>query len=176
MRIIALITSLVFTLSACAPPSQSQYGDQDVGHNALILFGTVLSVRPVDIKGTNSGAGAGVGALAGGVAGSTIGRGNGSIVGLLGGAVIGGIAGAMAEQALKDRQGIEYIVKFPSNGTTQSIVQNIAKKDTPMDVGQCVMVQMNGTYQRVLPSPDQSECHPAPKHRKHHHSDDDHQG
>ncbi|MGA7239909.1 MAG: hypothetical protein WBY44_29785, partial [Bryobacteraceae bacterium] len=79
----------LFVLAACANPSQNSYSDQDVGRNALILFGTVVSERPVDIKGTNTGAGAGAGALAGGVAGSTIGRGNGSVLGLLGGAIIG---------------------------------------------------------------------------------------
>lgn len=167
-RTVSLLTLLTFTLSACSPPSQSQYGDQDVGHNSLVLFGTVISERPVDIKGTNSGAGAGIGALGGGIAGSALGRGNGSLLGLLGGAVIGGIAGAVAEQSLKDRQGIEYIVQFPINGTTQSIVQNIAKKDQPIAEGECVMVQMNGTYQRVLPARDDSQCETPTKHSKHH--------
>lgn len=173
MRLIVSLALIPLLLSACAQSSQSQYSDQDVGHNALILFGTVISERPVDIKGTNSGAGAGVGVLAGGLAGSTLGRGNGSVIGLLGGMVIGGITGAITEQSLKDRQGIEYIVHFPVNGTTQSIVQNIAKKDTPIAEGECVMVQMNGTYQRVLPAPDDTECDdPKPVRHRHKHDDE----
>ena len=149
-RTICIVMTMLL-LASGANPSQNTYNDTDVGHNAVILFGTVISERPVDIKGTNTGGGAGLGMLAGGVAGSTIGRGNGSVLGVLGGAVIGGIAGAMAEQAAKDRQGIEYIITFALTGQTQSIVQNIAKTDTPIAEGECVMVQMQGTYQRVLP-------------------------
>ena len=64
------------------------------------------------------------------------------------GAVAGGIAGAAAEQAMANRQGIEYIIKF-SNGVTQSIVQNIAKTDKPIEAGECIMVQMNGIPART---------------------------
>jgi len=164
---------LISLLTACNSPSQNRYDSQDVGHNAVILFGTVLSERPVDITGKNTGTGAMGGAAAGAIGGSAIGQGRGSLLGLVGGAIIGGIAGHIAEQELENRQGIEYIVKFPSNGTTQSIVQNIAKTDIPIAAGECVMVQMNGTYQRVLPSTDASECHAAAKHRKRKHEDDE---
>jgi outer membrane lipoprotein SlyB len=167
---IALLTLVAFSLSACAQPSQNNYGEADVGHTAVIAYGFVKSERQVDITGQNSGAGAGVGALAGGLAGSTIGRGNGSIIGLLGGAIIGGIAGAAAEQSLKDRQGIEYIIKF-QNGNTESIVQNIAKKDSPIEAGQCVMVQFGINYQRVLPDDDEEDCRPISRHKKHLHED-----
>jgi outer membrane lipoprotein SlyB len=175
-RLLCAALALVM-LASCANPSQNTYNDIDVGHNAIILFGTVVSARQVDIKGTNTGGGAGVGALAGGVAGSTIGNGNGSIIGLLGGAIIGGVAVAMTEQALKDRQGIEYIITFAQTGQTQSIVQNIAKTDQPIAEGECVMVQMNGHYQRVLAAKDDSQCEPpkSSKHEKHkkHHDDED---
>jgi outer membrane lipoprotein SlyB len=153
-RIIALTT--VLALTACGQPSQNTYNEADIGHNAVILYGIVKSVRPVDIKAQTTGVGAVAGAGAGAVGGSYLGRGGGSLIGLIGGAVIGGIAGAVAEQQLENRQGIEYIVKFNS-GLTQSIVQNIAKTDKPIDKGECVMVQMSGTYQRVLPT-DDSDC------------------
>jgi outer membrane lipoprotein SlyB len=48
------IAMTMLLLASCANPSQSTYNDTDVGHNAVILFGTVISERPVDIKGTNS--------------------------------------------------------------------------------------------------------------------------
>jgi hypothetical protein len=38
------------------------------------------------------------------------------------------------------------------------------------------MVQMNGTYQRVLPAKDDSQCETLKKHKKYHqrkHNDDD---
>src|ERR1700733_3418672 len=97
-KIGSTVGALLLLLTACKPPSQSNYGEADVGHTAEIAYGIVKHVRPVDITGQNSGAGAGVGVLAGGLAGSTIGRGNGSVLGLVGGAIIGGIAGAAAEQ------------------------------------------------------------------------------
>lgn len=171
-KTVALLTLIAFALSACAQPTQNNYGDADVGHTAVIAYGFVKSERQVDITGKNSGAGAGVGALAGGLAGSTIGRGNGSIIGILGGAIIGGIAGAAAEQSLKDRQGIEYIIKF-QNGNTESIVQNVAKSDRPVEVGACVMVQFGTNYQRVLPDDDDEDCRPLSRHKRHPHEDDD---
>jgi outer membrane lipoprotein SlyB len=173
-RLLALTFAACLLLTACHPPSQNNYGEADVGHTAIIAYGIVKSVRPVDITGQNSGTGAGVGAVAGGLAGSTIGRGNGSILGLVGGAIIGGIAGAATEQALRDRQGIEYIIKF-QNGNTQSIVQNIAKTDAPIDKGQCVMVQFGTNYQRVLPDDEDEDCRPIKHVKKHHHKDDDQQ-
>jgi outer membrane lipoprotein SlyB len=172
-RLLAVTFTACFLLTACHPPSQNNYGEADVGHTAIIAYGIVKSARPVDITGQNSGGGAGVGAIAGGLAGSTIGRGNGSILGLVGGAIIGGIAGAAAEQALKDRQGIEYIIKF-QNGNTESVVQNIAKSDRPIAAGQCVMVQFGTNYQRVLPDDDEEDCRPVKAAKKHHrHKDDD---
>lgn len=156
-RIIALTTALALT--ACGQPSQNTYNEADIGHNAVILYGIVKSVRPVDIKAQTTGVGAVAGAGAGAIGGSYLGRGGGSLIGLIGGAVIGGIAGAVAEQQLENRQGIEYIIQFVSY-PTQSIVQNIAKDDKPIAVGQCVMVQMNGTYQRILPDDNTADCEP----------------
>ena len=63
--------------------------------------------------------------------------------------------------------GIEYVIKFAETGDTRSIVQNIAKTDTPVARGECVMVQMSGNYQRVLPDDDRSDCHIVASHKKH---------
>jgi outer membrane lipoprotein SlyB len=164
---LAALFVVPFILSACNPPSQNRYDSPDIGHNAIIQFGVVLSERQVEITGQNTGAGAVGGTAAGAIAGSALGQGRGSLLMLVGGAIVGGIAGHIAEQALKDRQGVEYIVKFPA--TTQSIVQNIAKTDTPISKGECVMVQMNGSYQRVLPAQDDSECESITY--RHHHDD-----
>jgi len=173
-KIITAVTASCFLLTACVHPSQKNYGESDVGHNAVILYGKVISEREVDITGQNSGVGAGAGVVGGGLAGSMIGHGNGSLGGLLVGAVVGGVAGAAAEQAIKDRKGIEYIIKFYASGQTQSIVQNIAKTDEPIAKGQCVMVQMSGTYQRVLPAEqDAEECYVAPVKKKKKHAKED---
>jgi outer membrane lipoprotein SlyB len=141
---------LAATLTACAPASQNRYGYQDVGQASVIEYGKIIAERPVDITGKNTGIGAAAGVTAGGIGGSLIGHGDGSIAGLLAGAIVGGIVGAVAEQALADRQGIEYTIR--EKAKTVTIVQNIAKDDKPLRVGDKVMVQISGQYQRVLPA------------------------
>jgi outer membrane lipoprotein SlyB len=142
---------LALILSGCAHQSQNRYSSAQVGQPSLVEYGTVVAARGVDIKHENTGVGAAVGAGGGALAGSAIGH--GSLGGLLGGALIGGVAGAATEQVAGNRQGIEYTIKV-ENGATISIVQNIAKDDRPIVVGQRVMVQSGPGYQRVLPADD----------------------
>jgi|ERR1035438_5852509 outer membrane lipoprotein SlyB len=165
--------AILLLLTACHPPSQNNYSEADVGRTAVIAYGTVKSERPVDITGKNSGTGAMVGVAGGALAGSEFGQGRGTLASMLVGAVVGGVAGAAAEQAMANRQGVEYMIKF-KNGVTESIVQNIAKTDKPIAAGECVMVQFGTNYQRVLPDDDDSDCRPVvKKHKKHHHHHDD---
>lgn len=74
---------------------------------------------------------------------------------MLAGALIAGIAGHMAEQAISDHQGIEYIVTL-RNGHTITIVQNLEQGEERLHRGQRVIVQTSGTYMRVLPADDLS--------------------
>lgn len=143
----------LLALLACQYPSQNRYGAADVGMNAVVEFGTVVSARPVEITGKSSGTGALVGATAGAYGGSYVGNGSGSLGGLLAGLIVGAAVGAAAEQAMQDRQGVEYVVTLES-GVTQSIVQNVAADDAPLAVGDRVMVQTAGEYRRVLPAGD----------------------
>jgi len=176
MRKTIAIATTAFMLASCAHPDQNTYGDTEVGHDTVVLYGIVKSVRKVDVKAQNTGTGATIGAVGGGVAGSQIGNGRGGIVGLLAGAVIGGVAGAMAEQSLKDRQGIEYIIKMSETGDTRAVVQNIGKNDIPIEKGQCVMLQLSGHYQRVLPDDDADDCPKTVKHKQHIKTVTTHQG
>lgn len=160
-KLAALLIPILLT--ACHPPSQNRYGYQDVGKNTLIEYGRVVSARPVDITGKNHGVGAAAGAAGGAIAGAQIGSGDGSLAGALAGALIVGIVGHMAEQAVADSTGVEYIVKM-ENGSTQSIVQNVAPDDAPIAVGQRVMVQLSGDYRRVMPA--EEEKKPVKKRRK----------
>lgn len=152
-KLITAFTSLALLASCAPPPSQNNYNENEVGRSAIVSFGTVITERQVNITGNSSGVGAVGGAGAGALAGSAIGHGNGSLVGLLAGAVIGGVAGAAAEQAMKDRKGIEYTIT-DEHGLTRTVTQNIAKDDKPIEIGHRVMVQDYGTYQRVLPADD----------------------
>ena len=174
MKLIAIRAfALIFLLSACTQPGQSQYGFADVGKVTVVKFGVIEDERPVDITGQNTGTGAAGGAAAGAIAGSAIGQGRGSLLALVGGAIIGGIAGHMTEQALQDRKGIEYTIDLDL-GETVTVVQNIQKEDAPLAIGARCKVQTSGQYQRVLPSnkplPDKGGEKPKKKHR--HHDDD----
>ena len=143
----------ILPLAACAHPGQNRYGFQDVGKPTAVSFGTVITSRPVEITGQNTGTGAAVGLGAGAAAGSAFGSGNGQLGAVLAGALIGAIAGGMTEQAMQDRTGIEYTVTL-ENGKTLTIVQNIHEDGKPLRKGQRVMVQESGAYSRVLPADD----------------------
>lgn len=136
-------------MPGCATQGQSRYSHQEVGRASQVAFGTVLAARQVDITGENTGAGGLVGATAGGLAMSNVGSGNGNIAAILGGVVVGAVAGAVAEQALSDRVGLEYVITL-ANGKTITIVQEQAATDQVFGPGDAVMVQTSGTYQRVL--------------------------
>jgi outer membrane lipoprotein SlyB len=88
------------------------------------MKGTVISLRPVQISGTESGLGAGAGAVAGGAAGSYAG-GNDvrtNIIGAVGGAIVGGAIGAATEKALTEAGAVEFIIQ-QDNGQTIALVQ-----------------------------------------------------
>jgi len=140
-----------FILSGCANNGQNRYSYSEVGHATLAVFGTVVSTRTVDINGKNTGTGAAVGAAAGGIAGSQFGNGGGNAAATLAGVIIGAAAGAMAEQALADRTGLEYVIAL-TNGKVLTIVQEQNKGDRVFNPGERVIVQASGQYQRVLPA------------------------
>lgn len=150
-KTISLITAAALLTGCAKLPAQNQYGFQDVGKATVVQFGTVVAERPIEITGETTGVGAAAGIGAGAIAGSYVGDGGGEIAAILAAALIAGIAGAAAEQAIADHQGIEYTVTLES-GTTLSIAQNLAANEQPISVGDRVMVQTSGQYQRVLPA------------------------
>lgn len=149
----AITITLLASLSACATPNgQSQYSATQVGQAVQSEFGTIVSARNVGITGQSSGLGGAVGAGAGAGLGSYIGDGSGGIWAVAAGALLGMAAGAIAEQAVADSTGIEYIVTMQS-GVTLTIVQNHNKSDQILGAGDRVIVQTSGAgYQRVLPA------------------------
>lgn len=142
---------LVGGLSGCATQGQSRYSFQDVGRASTVEFGTVVASRQVDIKGQNTGVGGVIGGTAGGLAMSNVGGGTGNVAAILGGILVGAAIGAMTEQAASDRVGIEYTITL-ANGKTITIVQEQAAEDRILNPSERVMVQANGSYQRVLPA------------------------
>ncbi len=142
---------LLLGLSACQQSSQNAYRYNEVGKSSAVSFGTVLAVRPIDIIGENSGAGAVIGGAAGAGAGSAFGSGSGNNWAIGAGLIAGAIAGALAEQAMSDRKGVEYTIILES-GITLTLAQESPKDERIMQAGERVIVQNTGGYQRVLPA------------------------
>jgi len=169
-RIIAIF--LIISITACQQPGQNTYDEKDLGKASIVVFGTVISERSVNIKRETSGAGATAGAAAGLVGGSAVGGGRGELLMMIAGALVGGVAGHFAEQGIINDKGIEYTIKTIDPGKDFkkiiTIAQNVSKDDEPIEKGDCVMVQVGQTFQRVL-STDDEDCeskHHKKKHKK----------
>lgn len=152
MRKLFCVLAAVLLVSACSPKnSLNQYSEGDVGISAIVEFGTIVHVRKIKIRGEQSGAGAVVGGASGAAIGSSIGSGKGNAGAMLGGAALGLAAGMVAEEMIKDRDGYEYTVT-KENGMTITVAQNVMENEPILNVGQRVMVQSSGSYQRVIPA------------------------
>lgn len=149
-------------LSACETASQDVYDYREAGRSVIVEFGTVVDVRPIKIKGPNSGAGAVAGAVAGGAIGSNVGAGDGQGAAMIVGAVVGLAAGGLAEQALQDKVGRDFTIVL-QNGKTITVSQYFKKEEPVIKNGQRVMVQTSGSYQRVLPAEHLPETIKRPK-------------
>jgi outer membrane lipoprotein SlyB len=145
--LMALLTLLV----GCAYSTQTRYNYAEVGQFQVVEFGAVVAVRDIDIVGESSSSGGIIGGVAGGVAGGNVGKASGALAAGVAGAVIGANALSALEQAIRNRGGVEYTVTL-RNGKTLTVAQNVSGKDVIHRVGDRVMVQINGQYQRVLPA------------------------
>src|SRR6266850_2517528 len=108
--------------SGCASVGPQVYNASEARSVESVQYGTVVSVRPVEIKGDRAVVGTLAGAAVGGLLGSQIGHGNGSIAGAVLGAVGGGVAGNAIEQRTTTHKGEEITVRLDS-GETIAIVQ-----------------------------------------------------
>ena len=126
-RSFALIALLTLGLAACAKNmSPDVYSSStSVGK---VVYGTIVSARPITIKDSEqlgaNGAGVLAGGALGGAAGSGAGKGSGKTAATVGGAIAGAIAGAVIQDHLSTQNGMEYIVRLdsvkPSSASTAS--------------------------------------------------------
>jgi outer membrane lipoprotein SlyB len=128
--------------------SPDSYAVGSVGQVNRTVRGVIISARPVNISGSQSGLGIGAGAAGGGLAGSAIGKGSGNGLAVLGGVVAGGIAGAVAEDAITRQTGVEYVVET-ENGALLTIVQG---PQPAFSISQKVLV-IYGNQARVIADP-----------------------
>jgi outer membrane lipoprotein SlyB len=111
------------------------------------MYGTISSLRPVQIEGTKTPIGAIAGAGIGGVAGSAIGGGKGSIITTIIGAVGGGLLGAAGENLLTKSNGVEITFRL-DNGAIRSVVQQVQTNER-FSVGQRIKVMSVNGQTRV---------------------------
>lgn len=100
----------------------SDYARSEARRAMVVQFGTVESVRAVQVEGTKTPIGSVAGAAVGGIAGSTVGGGRGSAVAAVLGAVAGGVAGSAIEEGATRKPGVEVTVRL-DNGQYLAVVQ-----------------------------------------------------
>ncbi len=136
----------VSTLGGCAGGiGGADYGRSQVRGEQSVRLATVMSVRAVNIEGTNSGLGTLAGAAVGGIAGNSAGRGNGNALATVAGVVVGGLAGSALENGTSKQTGVEVTVQY-DNGRLSAITQGA---DEEFRVGDRVMVTSGSGVTRV---------------------------
>ena len=137
---------MVLVFSGCSLHSGSTYERSEMGSPEYFKKGVILSVREVEIKGTESGVGAAAGATAGGLAGSTLGGNTATrALGALGGAVVGGLVGHATENLITGGTASEFIIQ-PDKGEPYAIVQ---VNDQELKAGERVLITDSGKVRVV---------------------------
>jgi outer membrane lipoprotein SlyB len=152
-----LITALL--LSGCATSSPDVISRNDAQRMSTVVDATVLTVRPVTVDGSQSGAGAVAGGAVGAIAGSSVGgRRESAAIGLLG-AVAGAVVGNAIERTSTREESFEILVQL-RNGERRAIVQ--AAGSEGFKPGDAVIIVSNGNKVRVTRAPDGVQVQPAP--------------
>lgn len=146
--LMAVLVVLLGGLAGCASNlSGDSYSRSEARQPAIVTYGTVVSLRPVQVEGTKSGIGTGAGAIAGGIGASGLGGGNGSGVYAVIGAVAGGLLGSAAEEGMTRTQAVEIVVR-DNQGVDRAYVQKLAENER-FNVGDKVRVMTTGSNSRV---------------------------
>lgn len=153
-----VLALLVGSLAACATSSPDVIQRGEAQRLSQVQDGTVLSIRPVTVDGSQSGVGTVAGGVIGGVAGSSVGGRRESVaVGVLG-AVIGGVVGNAAERAGTRENAVEILIQL-RNGERRAIVQAVGSET--LQPGDAVVLVTTGGKTRVTRAP--QPLLPAPR-------------
>ncbi|WP_421683950.1 glycine zipper 2TM domain-containing protein [Stutzerimonas urumqiensis] len=148
--LVASITTLALLSGGCASNLTGDTYSRDEARTVqTVRYGTVESLRPVQIEGTKTPIGTGAGAVIGGIAGSGVGGGRGSAVAAVIGAVAGGMLGSAAEEGITRAQGVEITVR-EDDGTMRAYVQEVEPNQV-FRVGQRVRILTVDGTSRVAP-------------------------
>ncbi|MDT9000229.1 glycine zipper 2TM domain-containing protein [Paucibacter sp. APW11] len=154
-----ILTALVASLAACSTSSPDVIQRGDAQRMSQVQDATVLTVRPVTVDGSQSGAGAAAGGVIGAVAGSSVGgRREGQVVGVLG-AVAGAVIGNAIERSATKEEAVEILVQL-RNGERRAIVQS--KGNETLVPGEPVILVTTGGKTRVSRAPVVTQAAPVP--------------
>ena len=141
-----ILFGFIFINLGCSLHSGSTYDRSEMGSPEYFKKGVILSIRDVEIKGTESGAGAVSGAVVGGLAGSTLGGDTAlGALGALGGAVVGGLLGHATEDLITSGSATEFIIQ-PDKGEPYAVVQ---VNDEELKAGERVLIMDSGQVRIV---------------------------
>jgi outer membrane lipoprotein SlyB len=147
LRIMSLsvVALMSLGLGGCVTPmSGDVYSQSNAMQMQTVQYGTIESLRGVQIAGGDSPVGMIGGAVVGGLLGSGVGGGLGRNLATVGGAIAGGVAGSAIQNSVTQQNGVEIITRL-DNGRTVSIVQPVGAQ--MFRIGQRVQVitAPNGT-------------------------------
>ncbi|MFC0141850.1 outer membrane lipoprotein SlyB [Erwinia mallotivora] len=150
---IAIVALTSLTLAGCANNSTLSgdvYSASEARQVQSVTYGTLVSVRPVQIQGgdENNVIGAIGGAVLGGFLGNTIGGGTGRSLATAAGAVAGGVAGQGVQGTMNKSEGVELEIR-KDDGNTIMVVQKQAA--SRFSAGMRVAIASNGSQVTVSP-------------------------
>ena len=147
LRAVAAAAVAVLVLGGCAQGlGGGTYSRTEARRAMTVQFGTIESVRGVQLEGTKTPIGSVAGAAVGGIAGSSVGGGRGSAVAAVLGAVAGGVAGSALEEGATRTPGVEVTVRL-DNGQFLAVVQ--ADEGEGFRPGERVRILRDGGTTRV---------------------------
>ena len=160
-RQLVLVASIAAlgTLGACQTANPDAVNRYDAQRMSSVQDATVLSIRPVTLKGSDTGVGTVGGAVIGGIAGSNVGGPRtGGIVGIVG-AIAGGLIGNAIERDATQQQAVEILVQL-KNGDRRAVIQGVGSET--FAAGDPVIMITTGGRTRVMRAPPVTTGNAAP--------------
>ncbi|MDN3922312.1 glycine zipper domain-containing protein [Roseateles violae] len=148
--VLAATVAAATTLSACSTTHPDVIHPREAQQLSQVLDATVLTVRPVVVDGSQSGAGAVAGGLIGSVAGASVhSYPEAQVVSVIG-AVLGAVLGNAIERSATREEAVELLLQL-RNGERRAIVQ--ARSPELLNPGEAVILVTSGGRTRVLRAP-----------------------
>ena len=146
----AAALAVLALMAACTTTNPDVVQRHEAQRLSTVQDATILTIRPVVVDGTQTGAGAMTGGVVGGIAGSSVGGSReGAVVGVIG-AVAGAVIGNAVERGATREEAYEILVQL-RNGDRRSIIQ--AKGTEPLSPGDAVILVSTAGKTRVMRAP-----------------------